>query len=659
MRMSPNFEAADGCVKHQEMESSRSLGTEKKEWLYRYGEGLAALACGIFIGVAWVIGSTSQLWSVIFYLLAFAVGGFVKAKEGLLTLIVERDLDVNLLMFVAAIGAASIGYWAEGAVLIFIFSLSGALETYTMDRSKRDISSLMDSKPETGVLIKDGVETLVAIEHLRLGDIVLVKPGERIPADGVVKQGVSAVNQSSITGESVPVDKGAGDEVFAGTLNCQGALFIVVSQLSESTLFAKIIRLVQEAQSEKPASQQFMERFESIYAKIIILVCLLLIVIPPFALHMSWNQAFYKAMVFLVVASPCALVASIMPAMLSAISNSARKGLLFKGGAHLENLATIKVIAFDKTGTLTAGTPVVTDIISFQGYDKTDVLRVAASLESLSGHPLAKAIVLEAQSKGVEIERPTDFLTLTGWGIQAQWRGDLWKIGKPALLEERFMTDAVSEVIDRLERQGKTVTVMHHSQGAVGVIALRDNIRSEAKDAVAMLKDLGVKVAMLTGDQHLTAQAIAKELGIDIVYSDLLPEDKVNRIKELNVTYGKVAMVGDGINDAPALATATVGIAMGVAGSDAALETADLVLMNDDTRKIAEAIELGKRTKSIVKQNIIFAMTVIALLISANFIQGIALPLGVVGHEGSTILVILNGLRLLRQREGIRIKTTG
>ncbi|WP_429859159.1 heavy metal translocating P-type ATPase [Brevibacillus reuszeri] len=646
--MNPNYETAEGCVKQQEMEHPRSTGAEKSVWLHRYGEAIAALACGILIGVAWIIGSTSQLCSVIFYLLAFTVGGFVKAKEGLTTLIKERDIDVNLLMFVAAIGAASIGYWAEGAILIFIFSLSGAMETYTMDRSSRDISSLMDSKPETAVLFKEGAEMTVAIEQLRVRDIVLVKPGERIPADGFVTQGSSAVNQSSITGESVPVDKGRGDEVFAGTLNGQGVLFIEVSKMSESTLFAKIIRLVQEAQSEKPASQQFMERFESIYAKGIILVCLLLIVIPPIMLHMSWSEAFYKAMVFLVVASPCALVASIMPAMLSAISNSARRGILFKGGAHLENLAMIKVIAFDKTGTLTAGKPAVTDIISFQGYEKSEVLRVAATLESLSAHPLAKAIVLEAQSKGVEFGRPSDFLTLTGWGIQAQWGGDLWKIGKPSLLEKKFMTDEVSAEIDRLEGEGKTVTVMHHSQGVVGVIALRDNIRSEAKLAVAMLKEQGVQVAMLTGDQKRTAQAIARELGIDRVYADLLPEDKVNRIKELKATYGTVAMVGDGINDAPALATATVGIAMGVAGSDAALETADLVLMNDDIRKIAEAIVLGKRTKTIIKQNIIFAMTVIVLLISANFFQGIALPFGVVGHEGSTILVILNGLRLLR-----------
>ncbi|GGG73376.1 heavy metal translocating P-type ATPase [Paenibacillus radicis (ex Gao et al. 2016)] len=651
--MNPAFHTAEGCTTQQDIKRSTTKDKERRQWLDRYGEGLAALASGVFIAVAWQLGTVSHQWSVIFYLIAFAVGGFVKAKEGLHTLIAERDLDVNLLMLVAAIGAASIGYWTEGALLIFIFSLSGALETYTMDRSSRDISSLMDLKPETGVLFKDGAETIVPIEALTVGDIVLVKPGERIPADGVVREGSSSVNQSSITGESIPVDKGAGDEVFAGTLNDQGALFIEVTQLSESTLFSKIIRLVQEAQSEKPGSQLFMERFERIYARSIILISALLIVVPPLFFHSSWEQTFYKAMVFLVVASPCALVASIMPAMLSAISNSARKGLLFKGGAHLENLASVKAIAFDKTGTLTIGKPIVTDILSFQGYDESEVLQIAASLESLSGHPLAKAIVLEAQAKGAAIERPSDFRTLTGWGIQAQWKGELWKIGKPAFLDEQFRTEPLSEAIDRLERKGKTVTVLHNSQGAAGVIALGDAIRPEARYAVAMLKKSGVQVAMLTGDQTQTAHAIAKELGIELVYANLLPEEKVSRIKELKQSFGTIAMVGDGVNDAPALATATVGIAMGVAGSDAALETADLVLMNDDIGRIAQAIELGKRTKAIIKQNIIFAMIVIILLIGANFIQGIALPLGVVGHEGSTILVILNGLRLLHQRDSV------
>lgn len=625
---------------------------KQQTWLSRYGEMLAAIASGVLIVVAWSLSNFSELWSNVFYILAFVIGGFTSAKEGIRTLFVERDFDVNFLMIIAAIGAASIGYWTEGAILLFIFSLSGALETYTMNRSHRDISSLMNLKPESAMLYEDGIESIVSIEKLKIDDIVLVKPGERIPTDGSIVKGTSSVNQATITGEALSVDKGVGDEVFAGTLNEQGALFVKVSQTSESTLFAKIIRLVQEAKSEKPSSQLFIERFERIYARVIIAVSLLLIVIPPFLFQWSWHQSFYKTMVFLVIASPCALVASIMPAILSGISNSARKGLLFKGGAHLENLANTKIIAFDKTGTLTLGKPVVTNVISLQEQDEAEILQIAATLESLSEHPLAKAIVEEAQKQGIMLEQPTEFLTHTGWGIEAQWQGDLWKIGKPAFLEERFRNEKLNEVIDKLEREGKTVTVLHNSAGAIGVIALRDTIRTEAKYAVKELKKLGMEVAMLTGDQKQTALAIGKDLGIELVYADLLPEHKLNHIKEFRKKYGTVTMVGDGVNDAPALATASVGIAMGVTGSDTALETADIVLMNDNIARISDAVLLGRRTKMIIKQNITFSLAVIILLITINFSYGIALPLGVVGHEGSTILVILNGLRLLRQKGG-------
>lgn len=646
--MITSYQSTEKSGKQELLQQQTSASRRLIDWIKQYGEGIAALSSGLFIAAAWAVGDASPVWEVLLYLTAFVVGGFVKAKEGLQTLIQERDLDVNLLMIVAAIGAACIGYWAEGAVLIFIFSLSGVLESYTMERSRRDISSLMELKPETAVLYRDGGEQVVSIEQLAIGDVILVKPGERIPADGVITEGASSINQATITGESIPVDKAAGDEVFAGTLNGQGALFIEVSQPSESTLFAKIIRLVQEAQSEKPATQRFIERFERIYARAIIALSFLLIVIPPFLLAWTWQQSFYKAMVFLVVASPCALVASIMPAMLSAVSNSARKGVLFKGGAHLENLARTKVMAFDKTGTLTTGQPVVTDLIAFQSYETDEMLRIAASLESLSEHPLADAIVLRAKEAGLAIQRPSEFTTRTGWGVQAQWEGDTWKIGKPAFMEEHLVTEQVTEAVNRLQREGKTVTVLHNSHGAVGIIALQDSLRPHIKQTIAALKKQGVQVVMLTGDQQQTANTIAKEAGIDMVYAELLPEDKVTRVKELKQAYGSVAMVGDGVNDAPALATATVGIAMGTAGSDAALETANMVLLSDDIEKISGAITLGRRTVSIVKQNIVFALSVILLLITSNFIQGIPLPLGVVGHEGSTILVILNGLRLLR-----------
>ncbi|MFC4600757.1 heavy metal translocating P-type ATPase [Cohnella hongkongensis] len=651
--MSQTIHSIKGHTDPDRLQADSAAGPAERAGIgSRYGEGLAALASGLIVAIAYMLEETSYSWSVALYVTAFLVGGFVKAREGIETLVRERDLDVNLLMIVAAIGAASIGYWTEGAVLIFIFSLSGALETYTMDRSSRDISSLMDQKPETAVRIRDGEERIVPIEQLAPGDLVLVKPGERVPADGVVADGASDVNQASITGESIPVDKGPGDVVYAGTLNGEGALYVQVSQTSESTLFAKIIRLVQEAQSEKPASQRFMERFERIYARGILLITLLLVAVPPLALQMPWEQAFYKAMVFLVVASPCALVASIMPATLSAISSGARKGVLFKGGAHLEHLANVKAVAFDKTGTLTMGKPVLTDIVAFSGYSENEALRVAASLESLSGHPLAKAIVNAAQERELPLGRPSEFAALTGRGLQAKLDGELWTIGKASMLQQSGRYEELAETIERLESEGKTVSVLMNEHGAAAVFALRDRIRPEAKRAMARLKKLGVQVAMLTGDQASTARSIAEELGVDRVYADLLPEDKVERIRELKREFGSVAMVGDGVNDAPALATAGVGIAMGAAGSDAALETADLVLMNDDIGRIADAIVLGKRTRTIIRQNMAFALSVIVLLIAANFVQGIALPLGVVGHEGSTILVILNGLRLLGFRTG-------
>lgn len=635
---------------------------EKKGFLSRlkhHAEGIAAVTSGVLAIAGWLLGDRPEI-SVPLFLLAYVIGGFVTAKEGIMTLIKERELDVNLLMLLAAIGAASIGYWAEGAVLIFIFALSGALEGYTMARSYRDISSLMDMKPETALLYRDGTEQTVRIEELAVGDLIIVKPGERIPADGIVTEGVSAVNQSSITGESIPVDKVSGDEVFAGTLNGQGALIVEVSQAAESSLFSKIIQLVQEAQSEMPPSQRFIERFERGYAKVIVLITVLLMFLPHFMLGWSWSETLYRAMVFLVVASPCALVASIMPAVLSAISNGARHGMLFKGGVHLENLSSTSVVAFDKTGTLTLGRPQVTDIIPASsarslGMDVTELLYTAASVETLSEHPIAKAIIQHARELGITPARPTGFTAVTGSGIQAEFAGESWKIGNSAFAgfhsEEVSSTGNGADLQDaalRLEKEGKTIIFIRKDDELIGLIAVQDTLREQAAETVARLKRMGIKVAMLSGDGKAAAEALAAQAGVDMVYSELLPQDKVECIKELRQRYGQVVMVGDGVNDAPALAASTVGIAMGAAGSDVALDTADLVLMNDDLTRIPASITLGKRVRKVVKQNIIFALSVIVLLIVANFLESLSLPLGVVGHEGSTILVILNGLRLLK-----------
>ena len=616
--------------------------------MLRNEEMLAALGSGVLTLIAWSVGHWAEYLSILLYVTAYTLGGWTKAREGVHTLVQERDLDVNLLMIVAAMGAASIGYWNEGALLIFIFALSGALETYTMERSKKDISSLMALKPETALRIENGEMIKVTIDQLQIGDLFLVKPGELIPADGCVQRGSSSVNQASITGEAIPVDRTTGDIVFAGTLNGEGVLYVEVTQSAESTVFAKIIRLVEEAESEVPQSQRFIKRFESIYARIVVTVTLAVITILPLLFGWTWGSAFYKAMVFLVVASPCALVSSIMPAMLSAISNRARKGVLFKGGAHVENMALTSVVAFDKTGTLTMGTPQVTDFIIDDRYDRDELLSICASVEQLSEHPLAKAIVRKAE--GLILKPVDDVQSLTGWGMSAMVEGTLWKIGKSDILDHSI--DASNPIwLDqrsRLISQGKTVSVMMKGDQVVGLIALQDTIRPQAVRAVKSLQALGIRVAMLTGDHHDTAQVIGEQIGVDWIYSDLQPEEKVAHVKELREKYGHVVMVGDGVNDAPALATATVGIGMGMNGSGTALEVADVVLMNDNIEEIASTIKLARRAQRVIKQNMVFAISVILLLITSNFVGDIALPFGVVGHEGSTILVILNGLRLLR-----------
>ncbi|MGG3309340.1 heavy metal translocating P-type ATPase [Paenibacillus lautus] len=629
-------------------------------------EVVAALGSGLLMLVAWLTSQWSEPLSVVLYVISYAVGGWVKAKEGVETLLKECDLDVNLLMIAAAMGAAAIGYWNEGAMLIFIFALSGALESYTMERSRKDISSLMELQPETALRIEKGEMVSISISKLEIGDLILVKPGELIPADGKIYRGSSSVNQASITGESVPVDKSIGDEVFTGTLNGEGVLYIEVTQSAESTLFAKIIKLVEEAENEVPESQRFIKRFESIYARVVVIATVALIVLATPVLGWDWDTTFYKAMVFLVVASPCALVSSIMPAMLSAISNRARKGVLFKGGAHIENMARTAVVAFDKTGTLTLGTPVVTDFIAGEGWDRHELLGISASIERMSKHPLALAIVQSAQKEGAELQQVENGQSITGWGMQAEVEGITWKIGKSDILDQptadQYSGEAYAQkdlsvleanrqhwlsIRNTLESEGKTVSVILKGDRIAGMIALQDAVRPQAAMAVKQLQQLGIKVAMLTGDRKATADVIAKQSGVDMVFSDLLPEDKVTHIKELRSRYGHVVMVGDGVNDAPALATATVGIGMGVSGSGTALEVADAVLMNDNIDEIAGTVKVARRVQRIVKQNMIFAITVILTLIAANFIQGVALPLGVIGHEGSTILVILNGLRLL------------
>ncbi|MET0786838.1 MAG: heavy metal translocating P-type ATPase [Paenisporosarcina sp.] len=613
-------------------------------------ELIAALLSGVLIVIAWMVGrNENSTLSIALFLLAFIIGGYAKAKEGIVATIHKKELNVELLMILAAIGSSIIGYWVEGAILIFIFALSGALETYTMNKSQREISALMKLQPEEAWLMdSSGHSKRVLVKDLRVGDSLFVKPGERIPVDGTVITGYSNVDESAISGESLPVSKQVDSELFAGTVNMNGSLTIKMTKPNDESLFQKIIDLVQSAQSEKSPSQQFIERFESRYVKVVLLSVGFMLFLPHFLFGWDWTTTFYRAMVLLVVASPCALVASVMPATLSAISNGARSGILFKGGVHLENAGHMKAIALDKTGTLTYGKPKVTDFIVKNGYDETEVLNKIASIEAQSNHPLAQSIVQFSNSKGTIIKEPIEIEDITGWGVKATIEGTDWKVGKPKFVGQEEAYQFNNGIAQTLEDEGKTVIFLANQHEIVAVAALKDTVREESKIAIEELKKFGINTIMLTGDNERTAKVIAEEAGVDAYFSECLPETKVIHLKELLKKYGMVGMVGDGINDAPALATSTTGIAMG-GGTDVALETADVVLMKNDLSRIAYAIRLSRKMNRIIKQNIFFSIFIIVLLIISNFFQVINLPLGVIGHEGSTILVILNGLRLLQR----------
>ncbi|NYE09608.1 Cd2+/Zn2+-exporting ATPase [Bacillus niacini] len=615
-----------------------------------HAELIAAGLSGVFIATGWMTDKMNDhVASIILYLLAFVIGGFAKAKEGIEATYENKQLNVEMLMIFAAIGSAIIGYWTEGAILIFIFAVSGALETYTMNKSHKEISSLMELQPEEALLINNGAERRVPVSELKVGDLILVKPGERIPSDGVIKKGHTNIDEAAITGESMPVSKGLETEVFAGTVNLTGAITVQTTKASNETLFHKIIELVQSAQSEKSPSQLFIERFEGTYVKTVLLVVLLMMFLPYFLLDWTWNESFYRAMILLVVASPCALVASIMPATLSAISNGAKRGILVKGGVHLENLSHLKAIAFDKTGTLTKGKPEVTEIIVNENFSEAELLWKTASIENQSNHPLAQSIVKYAKANlDRNLLQPEKLEDVSGWGVKAEINGEQWKIGKADFVGKEAALSFADGKAASLASQGNTLVFVQVNDCLAAMIALKDVVRQETKLAIDHLKKQGIYTVMLTGDSEKTANVIAEESHVDQFYAECLPEEKVEQLKKLKEKYGTIAMVGDGINDAPALATANVGIAMGE-GSDVALETADIVLMKNDLPRIAEAIHLSQRMNTIIKQNVIFSITVIMVLISSNFFQLLDLPFGVIGHEGSTILVILNSLRLLKK----------
>jgi len=583
------------------------------------------------------------------YILAVVIGGWFFGREAIEELVKEREIGIELLMSVAAVVAGLLGQWAEAAMLVFLYSISEAAEGYTEERARHAIRALMDLAPKTALVRRDGKEFRIPAEELEVGDIFVVYPGEAVATDGEIIDGRSSLNQAPVTGESVPIEKVVGDTVFAATLNGEGALTVRVTKTTANNTLARIIQLVEEAQASTGRSQRFIERFGRRYSPAVLGVGILLALVPG-AMGLDWQEWLTRATVFLVAAAPCALVISIPITLVAAIGTAGRKGILIKGGVHLENLAKVRVVALDKTGTLTLGRPQVTEIVPLNGHRKSDVLAAAAALEARSQHPLARAVLDRAKEQGIESMPAEDFQSLTGAGATGLIEGKHYFIGSPALFVEKEIALAGAEArIEALQTAGNTVVVIGTGQEVQGLIAIADPLRPEAKEAIAELKRAGIhKVIMLTGDNLRTAQAIAAQVGIDEVFADLKPEDKTRQVQALDQQYGRVAMVGDGVNDAPALAAAHVGIAMGAAGTDVALETADVALMADDLSRLPYLIRFSHRNWGIIRQNLALSVVVIGGLIIGAVSGVFSLPAVVIAHEVSEFVVIASGLRMLR-----------
>jgi len=668
--------------------------TEEHRW-----EPLAisTLACALF----GLMGAGAQgilhlsLVGLLFYGAAYLTGGWEATWEALKALRKGR-IEVDLLMVLAAGGAAILGHWAEGAILLFLFSLGNTLETFAFGRTRRSIKALMELRPEVANRVEGGGEVELSIEALSPGDVIRVRPGERLPMDGVVMAGESPVDESTLTGEAVPLRKHVGDEVFAGTLNTSGTLDVQVTRRAGDSTLARVIRMVEETREAQAPAQGWIEKAESTYAGVVLLGAALAIIFPIVVLGWDFNEAFYRSMTLLVVASPCALVISIPATIVSAVSNGARSGILFKGGAHLDALAGVRVAAFDKTGTLTQGRPEVAGFFHLlqgagpgevmvspevaevmtrlpsrvcpvadppggpQGHcpglfpEDEDFLRLVAGLESRSEHHVAGAILRAVEAMGLTIPEPGSFESFPGRGVEGRVEGILLAAGRKDWVEERVGRPAPDILLRWLEEGGREAAspIFVAADGAhIGAMVIADQPRVGARESLEALRKSGIReIVMITGDAPKTARFIADEVGVDRVYAKLLPQDKSSVLEDLRREFGPVVMIGDGVNDAPALAAADVGIALGAAGTDVALETADVVVMGDDLGGIPYARELSRRARRIVLQNLVFASGVMIVLVVLALTGNISLPAGVVGHEGSTIVVIFNGLRLLHGR---------
>ena len=643
--------------------ASGGLFGEKSELIF-------AILAGVLLLAGWLIerrDAGPEWLPVAFYVAAYFFGGFYTVREVIGNLRARR-FEIDTLMLVAAIGAAALGKWAEGALLLFLFSLGHSLEHYAMGRARRAIEALAKLAPETAIVRREGRTEEIKVGDLQVGDVVIVKPNERLPADGVVVLGTSSVNQAPVTGESVPVDKSpvadakaalaafdrvsAENRVFAGTINGAGAIEVMVARRAEQSTMARVVKMVTEAEAQRSPTQQFTERFERIFVPAV-LALVVLLMFAGFVIDEPFSDTFYRAMAVLVAASPCALAISVPSAVLSGVARAARGGVLIKGGGPLENLGTLSSIAFDKTGTLTEGKPKLTDAIAAEGATEEELLSLALAVEEHSDHPLASAVVNGARERlGDRVGKVavTEVKSITGRGIQAQAEGETVHIGKPVLFSE-LPDSALPADVDaankKLVADGRTTMVVRKGTRFLGVIGLMDTPRPVATQVMAELRKLGIeRLIMISGDNQQVAEAVAKTVGLTEARGDLMPEQKVDAIKALAKEHGKVAMVGDGVNDAPAMANATVGIAMGAAGSDVALETADVALMADDLANLPFVVGLSRSTSRIIKQNLWVSLGVVAVLIPAT-IFGLNIGVAVIFHEGSTLLVVANALRLL------------
>ncbi|VAX28978.1 Lead, cadmium, zinc and mercury transporting ATPase; Copper-translocating P-type ATPase, partial [hydrothermal vent metagenome] len=606
-----------------------------------------ALIAGILTGTALILAYLNVIPSTVeifIYIVAIFLGGYHWSREGIEELIEEKEVGIEILMIAATAGSAILGMWDEAAFLVFLYGSAEGLEEYTYAKTRHSIRKLLDLAPKEARVLRNGREVTIPAEEIRVGDTFIVRPGESVPTDGIILKGRSSINEAPVTGESIPVEKTEGMKVFAATMNQEGALQIKATATFKDNTLSKMIHLVEEAQEQKGRTQLFIESFGRKYTPAVLVSALGLLVIPLlFGLPLTYWAT--RAVVLLVAAAPCALVMSTPVAIAAGIGKAGLTGVLIKGGIHLENLGKIRVVAFDKTGTLTSGKPVVTDVIALKG-EPSEVMTMAYSIERFSEHPLARAIVKKAEEVRIKPLDITDFSALIGAGARAVIGKETVYVGKPELFEKLGVIKKHAPIIRKLMEEGKTVVFVGTEKDAHGVIAIRDQIRPHSREVIAGLQQTGIKVFMLSGDNALTAKAIARELDIDDVRAELDPEDKINAVKELEKEYGAVAMVGDGVNDAPALARATVGIAMGTAGTDAAIEAADVALMADDLAKVQYAISIGRASRRISRQNIVFSLMVLAVLIPSALIGVMTVAVAVFFHEASELIAVANGLRV-------------